>query len=531
MTPHGTWVIIGWIGLGLGLAGPAAAEDAPPAATAPAEATGTDAATTAPSTTPEERVPADALQRKVSLDFQDANLKDVLKLFSQQAGINFIASEQVKDRKITLYVDQVTVQDVLNQLMRANNLVYDSVPESNIFIIRESGSAGPTLVTKIYRLQYARLSTSVLAKAVSAIGSTGAASGSASRPGIDQVITKLLTTNGSLVVDERTNALIITDTPENFQKIERAIAELDVKTAQILIEVELLEVSATKAKNLGVEWGTGTDGTLATFTPGQATTHFPFNLSQHQMIPTQTLNPAADEILQTRPTYTLGTLNTAQFQVVLKALQSDQDTRLLAHPKVLTLDNEQAVIELVAQTAIGQKTSTVATGGTGSTSTEAERTQTGVKLKVTPQLNADGNITMLVEPSLSRPNRSEFFPTLFVDPKTRSATTLVRVRDGETIMIGGLIDRSESGTKRRVPGLGDVPLVGAAFRKNDTALTDTELVVFITPRIVDNPQLAGLKTALHLPPLGPEQEPVVSRDEAIESILQQLASPAPATGP
>ena len=139
MTRHGVWMMIGWLTVSLGFASPSVAEQQPPPPAPSMETTTAEAPSSMPQQL-EKRVPADALQRKVSLDFQDANLKDVLKLFSQQAGINFIASEQVKDRKITLYVDQVTVQDVLNQLMRANNLLYESVPQSNIFIIRESGA-------------------------------------------------------------------------------------------------------------------------------------------------------------------------------------------------------------------------------------------------------------------------------------------------------------------------------------------------------------------------------------------------------
>ena len=537
------WLVAGWLATGPGGAGGAlTAEEETPGAP-PAAAPG---AAQPPAPVDMKR----ALSGRISLDFQDANLKDVLKLLSLQSGINFIAAENVKDRKITLFVDQVTVQDVLDQLLRANHLVSDTMPDSNILIIRETATGdGPPTVTKIYKLHYARLSTSFLARAVAsggrssasgsgglattviaAGGGSGGSSGGAT--GIDRVIEKLLTDGGSLVADERTNSLVITDVPDNYEKIERAIAALDVKTPQVLIEAELLEVSASKTKNLGIEWG-GTAGktgpTLATFTPAtDATTRFPFTLFKSSGLLTSS---------QSR-TITLGTLNSAQFQAVLKAIQNDLTARLLAHPKVLTLDNERALIELTADTAIGKQVATTATGGTGTTATTAERSPTGIKLQVTPQINADGYITMYVEPSLSRPVASEFFPSEFVDPKIRSVSTIVRVRDGETIVIGGLIDRQDTKGLRKVPGLGNVPLVGAAFKKTDDTLSDVELIVFITPRIVTEDAVdrasAGTQVPLHLPPLAPEQQPPggapAAREQTMTTTIEQMAS-SPQTTP
>ena len=553
------WGVLGWLIIGVGAAWAAAAENttADALATEPLPAAD-EGASTMESSTP---VSANPMERKVSLDFQDASLKDILKLFSQQSGLNFIADQTVRDRKITLYVDNVSVKDVLDQLLRSNKLSAERPENSNILILREATAepAASKTITRIYALKYARLSTSVLAKAAanlagtsssvstpasttststgssSSSSSSGSSGGTSSKPtGLDLIIQQLLTPQGKLVVDERTNSLIITDIPDNFPKIEDAIARLDVKTQQVLIEVEILEVNASKTKNLGIEWGSGTDGTLATFTPGQSTTRFPFNLVQGQMLGSSSLSAPA----QTRAAYTFGTLNASQFQVVLKALQSDQETRLLGHPKVLTLNNEEAIIQLTANTAIGQTTSTTATGGTGNTTTQAERSPTGVTLKVTPQVNDGGQITMFVEPSLSRPVLSEFFPAQFVDPKSRLASTIVRVHDGETIIIGGLIDRQERSTKRQVPGLGKVPFVGGAFRKNDDSYTDTELVVFITPHIMADQADVLAKTPLDLPPLAPEQQPppaeAASADDrttAMNATLQQLTTTPSTAGP
>ena len=340
--------------------------------------------------------------------------------------------------------------------------------------------------------------------------------------GIDKVIEGLLTEEGSLVTDERTNSLIVTDVEENFPRIEQAIAQLDVKTAQILIEAELVEINAQKVKDLGLEWGTGTEGTLVSLSPAKSTVAFPFsgfdNKTLGRLSPTKIASGSTSGV-------TLGTLSTDQFDVVLKAIETDTTSKILARPKILTLDNESATIRLSSQTAIGTIT-TNPTQVAGTTATEsAERTETGVRLVVTPQVNEHGYVTLLIEPAVSRPVQSSFFSSKFVDPKTRSARTLVRVKDGETIVMGGLIDRQKKRALRKVPLLGDIPVLGLLFQKEDVEDDETELIVFITPRIVkDDAHVAqAVQPAVLEPIVEREQErPVAQRDEAIETLLNRM---------
>ncbi|MBI4355104.1 MAG: hypothetical protein HY597_01460 [Candidatus Omnitrophica bacterium] len=538
--PYRRWLIIGLVGWFIGAASIGSAQT-------DEEAAWDDGELESPVAAPA------ALQadRRVSMDLQDANLKDVFKIFSQQSGLNFIASEEIGDRHITLYLDRVGLQDALDQIVRANHLTYDKLPGSDIFIV--NGPAGPTTITRIYKLKYARLSTSILGRAISAFGeitpfeglkgfgsttASGTGAGGTSggsgtggggeqeeiEIGIDKVVEKLLTKAGSLAVDERTNSLIITDVESNFSRLEQAIAQLDVKTAQILIEAELVEVNAQKAKGLGIEWGQASDGTLTTLTPAKAAVSFPYSGLGNKSLG----NLNSLEIASGTKGITLGTLDSSQLTVILKAIETDTTSKILARPKILTLDNESATIRLSAQTAIGTLT-TVASETGATISQSAERTETGVRLVVTPQVNEDGYITLLLEPAVSRPIASSFsaFTSKFVDPKTRSARTLVRVKDGETIVLGGLIDRQDKTAVRKVPFLGDLPLVGALFRREEVSDDDTELMVFITPRIVkDEPRLA------QAPPREPvaaepiaqrEQErPAAERDEAIDSLLNRM---------
>ena len=430
---------------------------------------------------------------RLSMDFQQAKLVDVLKAFAQQTGINVIAAAEIAEKPVTIYFENVQVLDALDQILSAGNLIYERPVGSDIYIVRpKPADAATKTVTRVYRLKYARVSESILAKAATAFGARtpfeahlkssedgeeggNQASGAGVGAGIDWVLKRLLTKDGDIAVDGRTNCLIITDVPANFPRLEAAIAALVVKTPQIMVDAELVETTLTKLKDLGVEWGTGSEGDLISFIPGSAgrQTRFPFNLFGQRLDPTG-------------PTpFPTSKLSFNSFQGVLQALENDNDTKILARPKVLTLDNESAVIRLTAKEAVGFETSTTTT----TTTSEPIRENTGVVLVVTPQVNSDGYITMIVEPSVSKTVASQVTPPSGTgstrDPKTRSSRTMVRIRSGDTLVVGGLIDRSDQGSLRRVPVLSGIPVLGEAFKNTETNNTATELIVFVTPRILD----------------------------------------------
>lgn len=454
----------------------------------------------------------------VSMEFQNALLKDVLKAFSQQTGLNVVAEAEVGEKEVTLYLEEVAALDALEQILRTYQLTYERPVGSDIYIVKAvpavEASSAPQTITRLYQLKYARVSKSVLAKAAAAFGARtpfeggsisvgtgggqgggassgtspiggGAGAGAAASVGIDVIIKALLTEQGSVVVDERTNSLLITDLPDNFPRLEGALAALDVRTPQILVEAEVLETSLNKVKDLGIEWGT--KGDLFTLIPGSRKTRFPFNWIGHGDAPT---HASADQ-------FSLSTLDASSAKAVLSALQTDTDTKILARPKVLTLDNESAIIRLTANEAIGFATAAQAT--TGSTTSEPEREITGVILVVTPQTNADGYITMLVEPSVTKTVASKISPPSGQatprDTKTRSTRTLVRLRSGDTFVVGGLIDRSEEEAVDRVPLLGDIPIIGEAFKNTEINNSVSELIVFVTPRVLEEPAVTHVASA------------------------------------
>ncbi len=429
----------------------------------------------------------------ISMDFQDAELKDVLKIFSQQSGLNFIADEKIIGKKVTLYLDKVSIEDALYNIMRAQNLIYEKQEGSDVFVVEEAFpppvEPEPTVptITKVYVLRYAQVGgvwggAGAEAPATTSQTSTSTTSSTTGEikpspstglggDNISNVIKSLLSEHGRLVSEKRTNSLIITDIQEQFPLIEKIIAELDVAVPQVAIEAEIIETVGTTLDRIGLEYG-GTLGQMGTYTAPKRETQFPY--PGHLAGPT------------TKPSFTVGTLDTSAFKIALELLSKDSKTKFLARPKVITLNNQTAEIKISAETAVASiSTITAAQGGVSQSTTQAERMETGIILKVTPQVNErDRVVTMLVEPEVIRPEDSKFFSGSFVDPLRRKVKTTVMLKDNETLIMGGLIESQVADSRRKVPVLGDIPIVGTFFRKKVADTTDRELIIFVTPHII-----------------------------------------------
>lgn len=447
----------------------------------------------------------------ISMDLQNAGLKDILKIFSIQSGLNFIASEGVQDRTITLYLDKVPIKEAMDKLFKANNLSFELDKGSNIIIVKDWGKPQTETITKVFYLKHATVSSSSLKEeeknglASSSSSSTpGSGGGGGSTggkwkqeedSGITSIVKKLLSESGTLVEDYRTNSLIVTDTPSHMSIISQTIAALDVPVAQVMLEVEILDVNKDATDAIGLKYSQS-PLTLNFAMQGAAWgSKFPlgslFGSKDARMGST---GPAAGNMDNGFFSVNHGTGQSSTYQIVLDFLKTQSDTKFLARPKLLTLNNETAEISILSNEAIGIISTTASSGGSsGSTTASAERAETGVSLRVTPQINLEtGEITMFVVPTVSEAtlggtftNIGTGFSTTFKDPETRTTKSMVRVKDGETIVLGGLIRTQKSETITKLPVLGDIPIIGAFFRhKNKDKDKERELLVFITPRIV-----------------------------------------------
>ncbi|HQO58067.1 MAG TPA: secretin N-terminal domain-containing protein [Candidatus Omnitrophota bacterium] len=457
--------------------------------------------------------------KKISMDFQSAALVDVLKIFSKQTNLNLITAENIASKRITIFLDNVPVEQALEQLLKANDLTYEIQPDTNIYIVKPLSQPDTELITRVYPLKHATVSQSKLKKTLNislAEGLSINSSDTNDETGIKGAIMAILSPKGKITEDPRTNSFIITDIATNFSLIENTIARLDVPIPQIMIEVEMLEVSQGTTEKIGVKIG----DTPLSFTGGKRAHVYPWDqnklLKKGQSFQT---NEFDDEGAQ----YYTGIIDASGLTAALQFLKTQSGTKTLARPSIMTLNNETAQIKIAADETIGVSTQTESSQSIATQSLEAERAETGVFLTVTPQANVETEeITMALVPKviLARDGQT-FSGQTFRDPEERGTQSILRVLSGETIIIGGLMREEKSDTITKVPLLGDIPVLGQAFRHKDESHQERELIIFITPRIIKETERIESQEIITRSIIR-EQDFPSSRFDQIEKELREL---------
>lgn len=469
----------------------------------------------------------------ISMEFDNAPLKDVLKILSEQSGLNFVASQDVESRKVTVFLENVPIDDALDGIMSANNLRYEK--KRGVFVVFPSlesadsasgaalgASAGGT-ITKVFRLRYSRLSISPMdvggksviddlpsPEIINAVSATSADEEEKKKEedektnlmaerGIDKLVSSLLTEFGRVAIDVNTNSLIVTDTPQKLQEIEKVLQKIDVPASQVMLEVQMMEVRKGLLEDHGVDWG-GTNGRLLSFTGPRQSTGFPFkefpfkgNIGPHYIDPISDTSSIPDidddgnilPVVGGRSTLEFGVLSAQELSAVLRLITSQSDTKILARPRVLALNNEAANFKLVTKTVVGQKSTLVSSQAISTFTTgEAVTADTGIQLKITPQINEDQTIGLFLQPSITTVQASNFFPEDFLEPTTRTVRTIARVKDHQTLVLAGIVDNDVSVSNRKIPVLGDLPFLGNAFKYKSVREQNREFLIFVTPHIV-----------------------------------------------
>lgn len=404
--------------------------------------------------------------KTISMNFTGATLQNVLKIFAQQSGLNFIVTENIASTTVNLYLVDVPVDEALELILSSHNLTYEINPDSNIFVVKALQAPSQQLMTRIYPLKNATVPSSQLLNTLS--------SGGQGSSNIIEIVSATLSKVGSVVEDSRTNSLVINDIPSQFPLIESTITRLDIRIPQIMIEAEILDISKSTSDEMGVKFGDqDTEGVFSTITPASRNSAYPFNPDK-----------LIDDGFFTK-SYTAGRISFPALALTLEFLRSRTDTKNLARPRILTLNNSTAEISIETDQAIAFQQSTVASEGQAESVAEAERVKTGVSLKVTPQANIHTReITIAIEPKVSDVSVSNISDEVF-DPEERSTRSIFRVHDGDTIVIGGLLRTEDSNAKTFIPILGEIPIIGAPFRRKNKTGSQRELIIFITPHILD----------------------------------------------
>ncbi|WP_320151794.1 type II secretion system secretin GspD [uncultured Tolumonas sp.] len=292
----------------------------------------------------------------------------------------------------------------------------------------------------------------------------------------------------SIVADEQTNALVITAQPDIMQELERIIAKLDIRRAQVLVEAIIVEVQDGDAFNLGVQWANKNGG---------GTQFTATNLST-STVANAALQYKNDGAFSSNTASALSNFNglaagfySGDWAGLVTALSSNTKSNILATPSIVTLDNKEASFNVGQEVPVisGSQSST-----TGSVFNTVERKTVGTKLKVTPQINEGDSVLMDIEQevssvatSTSTSSSSTSGASLGDTFNTRTVKNAVLVKSGETVVLGGLLSNNTSESTYKVPLLGDIPVLGYLFRYNSTSKTKQNLMVFIHPTILRDP--------------------------------------------
>lgn len=408
--------------------------------------------------------------QRVSMDFKGADLKDVLKVISKQIGVNFIVSKDAEAGSITVFLDNVPVEEALTQVLLANGLIYEFNESMNLIVIKPKSKDEEPLVTRVYQLKYASVDSS---KIKTESGSTAS---------LTAGLTPALSAKGKIVDDARTNSIIVTDLEKKFPDIERLLARLDVPVRQILIEMEILDVTKGTVDTLGSKIKLA-----ASLNDTDKAAVFPWRSNKKTLL--NLSNPAIVDKVSVAGTN--GSISFANGALILDFLKNDSNTHTLARPRIVTADNISALIQITTNEVIGA-TTIQSTSTNTNDSTTLERYTTGVTLKVTPQVNPVTNeILMAVEPKAIDAGSDQNLvgiTTHFKNPEERSVKVFVRVANGETAVIGGLLRRADNSVEDSVPFLSKLPVLGWLFKHKSTIKNERELIVFLTPHVLDGDQ-------------------------------------------
>ena len=400
-----------------------------------------------------------ALNKPITMEFRDTPIRTVFELIAKRTGLNFVFDRDVPpDAKATVFVRDTSIDDVIRFVLVTNQLDRRVLNENTVLIYPN---------TPAKNRDYKDLTVRSFYLANADVKATA------------NMVRQLVKTR-DLFVDEKLNLLVIRDTPEAVRMAEKLIANQDLAEAEVMLEVQVLEVGYSKLQQLGIQWpssvgvgvvGGGTtaaDGTSSAGTPGQLTgrqvTHF---------------NSGLVRLTVTDPL------------VQLNAKQQNGRTNVLANPRIRVKSREKARIH------IGDKVPVITTtaGATGFVSESVNYLDVGLKLEVEPQvfLEDDVGIKIGLEVSnIASQTRTNSGTTAY-QVGTRNATTTLRLKDGETQVLAGLINDEDRRSASRVPGLADLPFAGRLFASNDDTVNKTEVVLLITPHVIRNVERPGAR--------------------------------------
>ena len=457
-------------------------------------------------------VKEELLPGKITIDFKDADIHNVLKVIALKAGVNIVTSPEVTGT-VTIRLVDVSWKDALKTIISAYSYGYEQ--RENIIMVApleklteqkkqevELNQVQPT-TTEVFTLKYIdaqdaknaiepQLSSRGQITVLETTGQAGWAFGKTDDTG------KRKRSKDDRISLSKT--VIITDVPPVIDKIKKMIINIDVKPQQVLIEAKIIEANKDRLRDLGIDWGTGSSGasssTLSYVPVGKNAGGFDNSrIGGHvlsDLVTPTTFTPKATSLTSANTGLKLAyrKLTGSQLEIILHALEEDVDTNTLSAPRIMTLNNQEATI------LVGQKfpliTTSISTQTNQVTGSTLDRYQDiGIQLNVVPQICDNDYINMIIHPAVTSSSeyveaKTESGVVLSKYPiiNTREVETQIFIKDGETVVIGGLLKDVKTKSKMGVPFLGKIPLLGLLFQRETNDTEKIDLLIFITARVM-----------------------------------------------
>lgn len=391
-----------------------------------------------------------------TVEFRNASLRDALRFLAKGADLNLIMPEDLGGR-VTLSFEEIELLEVIRSILRVNNFEY-AMEAGVIRVGKPDAFAGGTdLRTQSFRLRYATAKDLV------------------------EKVKQLLSDRGSVIADDRTNTLTVKDRDPIVATIAGLISQIDKRDRQVQIEARIVDASRNFSRAIGIRWGLAAQKDNVQVGGSQSAGTSP-----------DTTNPLNVNLGAANPTSAIGLIigslaGALNIEAQLTAAEQKGDIEILAKPSVTTLNNIPAKIRSGTKIYV-KSTSSINIGTSGGLGSAAQtqglqEIETGITLTVTPQISVDDYIKMKIEAMESEPDFSRTVDGIPAIIDNHAFTTVI-LKDGETTVIGGLSRQRTTKEKRGVPGLQSIPVFGNLFKSRTRTREDSELIIFITPRII-----------------------------------------------
>ncbi len=441
--------------------------------------------------------------KKISLDFQDIEVRRVLQLLADFTDINMVTADSVQGN-ITLRLKDVPWDQALDIILKTKNLdkrrngnviwiapvtELTKAEEEEAKAIAQSVKLAP-LQTEYIQLSYAKAADIEKLMTQGKNSSSSGSSSGGSEP-LGDSVGSLLSPRGTVSIDPRTNTLIINDTAQKIDQIRKMIDLLDVRVKQVMVEARIVRASTSFTKEMGVKWGVLSQGITKNndlLVGGSETTLWnlrePDDDGKYTIERPDNLNVDLGVTSAGASKIAFGLISLSDFMLDLElsALQADGYGEVISTPKVMTADKQTAKVA-TGQEVPYQSTTNSAAGSTATTSFK----EALLSLEVTPSITPDGKIQMLL--NISKDSVADQAPNGELILNKNTINTNVLVDNGETVILGGVFEQTTANQQTKVPFLGDLPWVGRLFRKDLKSDNKQELLIFVTPRIVNDTQV------------------------------------------